>query len=217
MKTGDKIEQRWRVEAVLDDIRYPYVVADNWYTEEEEKCIWKELDFYSTMGQKERAEDNCAEKNGMPLANSYRFYVENYYKETHKHISTILSGDYKVRSVEFHKIVEKCLPYYRSFDTTNRTSTIISYYEENDHYKPHSDHFAWTMLIWMVKEPKHFDGGDFKLIEPGHEIKLKNNRMVFFPSCFLHSVTPLKFHTQPKDVGYGRYCITHFFYSAPGS
>ena len=217
MKTGDKIEQRWRVEAVLDDIRYPYVVADNWYTEEEEKCIWKELDFYSTMGQKERAEDNCAEKNGMPLANSYRFYVENYYKETYKHISTILSGDYKVRSVEFHKIVEKCLPYYRSFDTTNRTSTIISYYEENDHYKPHSDHFAWTMLIWMVKEPKHFDGGDFKLIEPGHEIKLKNNRMVFFPSCFLHSVTPLKFHTQPKDVGYGRYCITHFFYSAPGS
>ena len=217
MKTGDKIEQRWRVEAVLDDIRYPYVVADNWYTEEEEKCIWKELDFYSTMRQKERAEDNCAEKNGMPLANSYRFYVENYYKETYKHISTILSGDYKVRSVEFHKIVEKCLPYYRSFDTTNRTSTIISYYEENDHYKPHSDHFAWTMLIWMVKEPKHFDGGDFKLIEPGHEIKLKNNRMVFFPSCFLHSVTPLKFHTQPKDVGYGRYCITHFFYSAPGS
>ena len=217
MKTGDKIEQRWRAEAVLDDIRYPYVVADNWYTEEEEKCIWKELDFYSTMGQKERAEDNCAEKNGMPLANSYRFYVENYYKETHKHISTILSGDYKARLVEFHKIVEKCLPYYRSFDTTNRTSTIISYYEENDHYKPHSDHFAWTMLIWMVKEPKHFDGGDFKLIEPGHEIKLKNNRMVFFPSCFLHSVTPLKFHTQPKDVGYGRYCITHFFYSAPGS
>ena len=37
MKTGDKIEQRWRAGAVLDDIRYPYVVVDNWYTEEEEK------------------------------------------------------------------------------------------------------------------------------------------------------------------------------------
>ena len=217
MKSGDKIEQRWKAGAVLDDIRYPYVIVDDWYTEEEEKAVWKELDFYNTMDQKARAENTIvAKKNGVPLANSYRFYVEDYYRQNHRHVSKILSGDYKARAVEFHKIVEKCLPYYRSFSATNRTSTLVSYYEENDHYKPHHDSFAWTMLIWMVKEPKHFDGGDFILNEPGHEIKLKNNRMVLFPSCYLHSVTPIKFHTQPKDVGYGRYCITHFYYSTPG-
>ena len=74
MKSGDKIEQRWKAGAVLDDIRYPYVIVDDWYTEEEEKAVWKELDFYNTMDQKARAENTIvAKKNGVPLANSYRF------------------------------------------------------------------------------------------------------------------------------------------------
>ena len=47
------------------------------------------------------------------------------------------------------------------------------------------------------------------------EIKLKNNRMVMFPCCYLHSVSPIKFHTKPKKIGYGKYTITHFFYSVP--
>ena len=67
----------------------------------------------------------------------------------------------------------------------------------------------------MVREPRLFDGGDFKLDEPDIEVKLRNNRMIMFPSCFLHSVSPVKFHTQPKEIGYGRYTITHFYYSYP--
>tara|TARA_Y100000004_G_scaffold168785_1_gene202488 strand:- start:89 stop:793 length:705 start_codon:yes stop_codon:yes gene_type:complete len=216
MKPGDMIEQRWKANTVLDDEKYPYVIVDNWYTEKEENAVWKELDFYSVINQKERAENTIvAKKDGVPLSKAYRFYIEDYYKEKYRHISTILNCGYKARSKEFHSIVEKCIPYYRSFASTNRDSTLISYYEENDHYKPHFDSFMWTMLIWMVKEPRHFDGGDFVLNEPGHEIKLKNNRMVLFPSCYLHSVNPIKFHTQPKEIGYGRYCITHFFYSIP--
>ena len=59
--------------------------------------------------------------------------------------------DIKRDQKEFHSIVEKCIPYHRSYASTNRDSTLISYYEENDHYKPHHDSFMWTMLIWMVK------------------------------------------------------------------
>ena len=39
--------------------------------------------------------------------------------------------------------------------------------------------------------------------------------MVFFPCCYLHSVSPIKFHTQPKNINYGKYTITHFYYHIP--
>ena len=105
------------------------------------------------------------------------------------------------------------MPYGRSFLSSNIHSSLLSYYEDNDHYDAHHDVFLWTNLIWMVREPRLFDGGDFKLNEPDVEIKLKNNRAVFFPSCYLHSVSPIKFHTQPKEIGYGRYTISHCYYS----
>ena len=47
------------------------------------------------------------------------------------------------------------------------------------------------------------------------QIKVKNNRMVMFPSCFLHSVSPVKFKTPPKEIGQGRYTITHFYFATP--
>ena len=115
----------------------------------------------------------------------------------------------------FHNIVKECVPYSRSFLSSNNDSTLISYYEEDDHYEPHHDTFAWTNLIWFVREPRLFTGGDFDFPESGYEVKLKHNRAVFFPCCYLHRVSPVKFHTQPKEIGYGRYTITHFYCGVP--
>ena len=41
------------------------------------------------------------------------------------------------------------------------------------------------------------------------KVKLKQNRALFFPSMFEHSVNPVKMHTEPKDSGYGRYEIPY--------
>jgi len=216
--SGEKIEQYWDVKVVNDNPTFPFVVVDNWYTPNEEKAVWKELDFFSATPKEQidRAENTIVarDKDGTAKSNAYRFYIENFYKQ--RELSPIINCMYKQRTPEFRKIIEdNCIPYARSFLSSNADSSLLSYYEESDHYKPHHDVSLWTCLIWMVREPRLFDGGDFKLNEPDVEIKLKNNRMVMFPSCFLHSVSPIKFHTQPKDMGYGRYCITHFYNSLP--
>ena len=216
--SGEKIEQNWKVQVVNDNPTFPFVVIDNWYTPNEEKAVWKELDFFSTTPKDhiDRAENTVVARDpdGTAKSNAYRFYINDFYK---KHsVSPILNCIYKQKTPEFHKILEdNCMPYARSFLSSNGDSSLLSYYEENDHYKPHHDTFAWTCLIWMVREPRLFDGGDFKLNEPDIEVKLKNNRMVMFPCCYLHSVSPVKFHTQPKEIGYGRYTLTHFYYSEP--
>jgi len=213
-----KIEQNWKVQVVNDNPIFPFVVVDNWYTPNEEKTVWKELDFLSTTpkDQIDRAENTIVARDpdGTSKSNAYRFYIGDFYKQ--QSVSPILNCMYKQRTPEFHKILEdNCMPYARSFLSSNGDNTLISYYEENDHYRPHHDTFAWTCLIWMVREPRLFNGGDFKLNEPDIEVKLKNNRMVMFPCCYLHSVSPVKFHTQPKEIGYGRYTLTHFYYSEP--
>jgi len=93
---------------------------------------------------------------------------------------------------------------------------LVSYYEDNDYYKPHHDTFSFTCLIWMVREPRKFTGGDFILNEPDIEIKLKNNRMVLFPCSYLHEVTPINFTEKvPEEMGWGRFTLTHFYYAVP--
>ena len=40
--------------------------------------------------------------------------------------------------------------------------------------------------------------------------------MIIFPSFLNHAVTPLEFEEE-KPLGWGRYTITHFFYSIPNT
>ena len=215
--SGEKIEQYWDVKVVNDNPTFPFVVVDNWYTPNEEKAVWKELDFFSATPkvQIDRAENTIVARNsdGSSKSKAYRFYIESFYQK--RELSPILNCMYKQRTPEFRNIISECMPYARSFLSSNSDSSLLSYYEENDHYESHHDTFLWTCLIWMVREPRLFNGGDFKLNEPDIEVKLKNNRMVMFPCCYLHSVSPVKFHTQPKEIGYGRYTITHFYYATP--
>ena len=211
--SGEKIEQNWKVQIIKDNPTFPFLVIDNWYTPNEEKAVWKELDFLSTTpkDQIDRAENTVVARNkdGSSKSRAYRFYLERFYNK--RELSPILNCTYKQTTPEFFNIIDECKPYSRSFISSNEDSAMVSYYEENDHYKPHHDTVLWTCLIWMVREPRLFNGGDFILDDIDTTIKLKNNRMIMFPSCFFHSVTPVKFHTQPKEIGYGRYTITHFY------
>ena len=216
---GEQIQQNWKVQVIKDNPTFPFIVVDNWYTPEEEKAVWKELDYYSSMpkDQIDRAENTIVARDdkGNSLSKAFRFYVNQYYTELGLNKSAIFNCRYKQRLPEFHQYINQCMPYGRSFLSTNADSTLISYYEQDDHYDAHYDTFLWTNCIWMVREPRLFDGGDFDFPETGHEIKLKNNRAIFFPCCYSHRVSPVKFHTQPKEIGYGRYTITHFYYSTP--
>jgi len=215
--SGEKIEQYWDVKVIKDNPTYPFILIDNWYNPNEEKAVWKELDFLSTTPKElmDRAENTVVARtdDGKSKSNAYRFYMEKFYQN--REISPIINCTYKQRDKEFHNIIKECMPYARSFFSSNEDSTMLSYYEEKDYYDSHHDTMLWTCLIWMVREPRLFNGGDFILEDIDTTIKLKNNRMIMFPSCFLHSVTPVKFHTQPNEVGYGRYTITHFYGNRP--
>ena len=158
--SGEKIEQYWDVKVVNDNPTFPFVVVDNWYTPNEEKAVWKELDFFSATPkvQIDRAENTIVARNsdGSSKSKAYRFYIESFYQK--RELSPILNCMYKQRTPEFRNIISECMPYARSFLSSNSDSSLLSYYEENDHYESHHDTFLWTCLIWMVREPRLFNG-----------------------------------------------------------
>jgi len=210
-----KILQNWKFIKYNKNPLYPFLVVDNWYTPDEEKAVWSELELYSNIETK-RAEDTIVARTseGVPLGKSYRWYHNDYYTDKHYHKFPIEKNLYKVRTKEFHKELSFATPYYRNFPNSNKNTGLISYYEEGDEYKSHHDTFLWTHLIWFYKEPKKFIGGDFTIDEANVTIKCKHNRAIFFPCCYNHSVDKIKM-TENMPFGHGRWTITHFYFHAP--
>jgi len=208
--------KNWLVQ-IGGDQPFPFLVIDNWYDKETEKSIWSELDFLSTKNKQDqlRAENTIVARNedGTSKGKSYRWYLGRIYTEEGKTYSTIMQKTDLFRTPKFHEIMQHMTPQCRSFFGSDYDTTIISYYENNDYYKPHYDKFQWTSLIWFYREPKKFKGGDLKFTEPDYKINVKHNRMLMFPCYYLHEVLPIK-TKKLKEMGDGRYTITHFFYSA---
>ena len=101
---------------------------------------------------------------------------------------------------------------YQSIKKTNGDTTLISYYENADYYKPHEDSSMYTAVTWFFKEPKAFVGGDFYFSDYNLKIEVQNNMMVLFPSFVKHSVGEILSKDESLS-GYGRYSMTQFVYN----
>lgn len=196
-----------------------YLISDNWFSPEEEKRIWQELEFYTHKDKFHRAETSgnvATNDQGQYLGEHFRIQVDSSYTRQAKidGISDILRHTNKFQNPELHRALENASKLYaKTFMQTNVTYSLLSYYENNDYYKPHHDIFFWTALIWFFKEPKAFTGGD--LIFPefnNYRIECKHNRMLMFPCYYLHGVETIKIPKDKLNKGLGRYTITHFFH-----
>ena len=68
-----------------------------------------------------------------------------------------------------------------------------------------------TALVWFYKEPKRFTGGDLTFTQSQQTVECKHNRMILFPSYYLHAVDEVSMEYKYRGKGLGRYCLTHFY------
>tara|TARA_R100001086_G_scaffold100696_1_gene50421 strand:- start:2876 stop:3499 length:624 start_codon:yes stop_codon:yes gene_type:complete len=192
---------------ILKNDLFPFLVIDDFYSEDQLNLIWKELDFLYDKIKPEY--EIVAKRNGEPIASVKRIYLDSLYN--HRETSNILSifpqSLYRKEIVDMYV---KSVPSGINFATSNSDSTQLGYYEHKDGYKAHTDTTQHTVLTWLFKKPKKFEGGDLIFTQSKIKVDCFYNRTVIFPSWYYHAVSEINMKEEDKDKGLGRWAITHF-------
>ena len=196
-----------------EDKVFPYLMIDDFYSKNEQKLILEELRFHKNNFKEDQApagQGVARDKNGKPISNSKRIYLDDIYGDNRQD-SNILNFYKKIISPEVKEAYRYTTPSWRLFEITNHDRSQVSYYENEGDYKEHFDKFMHTCLIWFYKEPKRFTGGDLTFTQSKQTVECKHNRMILFPSYYLHAGDEVSMEYKYRGKGLGRYCLSHFY------
>jgi len=186
----------------------PIAIIDDLFTEEEHAAIFEEINFIRKEDLLFAPEDTGSAKHPdgtIKKQNSGAWFVDLYKQ-------TILSPTCRISpKILDEKLVNKLVAEDIMFNflrNIHQVNSLLSYYDESDNYHTHVDASTFTVIHWLYKEPKKFDGGVFTFEGEG-EIECVNGRVIYMPGFVNHGVTPVKLKTEDTD-GWGRYTISHF-------
>ena len=203
------------MDSIIHQIKnpFPFLQIENLYDENELKLIWQELDFLNCPNKLQPPEKTGTALNeeNIPIKKNKGLFLDEIYSK--REISNILTLNRKLFNSEIKDAFSELSFGYQSIKCTNSDSTLISYYENADYYRPHRDIALYTAVTWFFKEPKAFIGGDFYFSDYNMKIEMQNNMMILFPSFVEHSVDEIILKNKSLS-GYGRYAMTQFIYIA---
>ena len=191
---------------------FPYMIIDDFYSPTEEDLVWKDLEKL----KKDLLPDNqpigygIATEFGKPMGRMKRVYLDDKFLDRRED-SNILQVYKKITSQEVRDNYKKTTAAYRQWEITNNDESIVSYYDDGDCYNSHFDKFMHTVLIWFYKKPKRFTGGNLTFPESNQKVECLHNRLLIFPSYYLHEIDKVELEEEYRNKELGRYCITHFY------
>jgi len=186
---------------------FPFIVIDDYYSEDEYYFIWEELNFLCYKNKLIKAEGSGVSDDGKPLKNNYVRYLDKIY--TDRKVSNILQISRKLFDNNYQIFKSHPSWFFQNVEG-NLDHTSLSYYENGEKYLPHKDKYIVTSLWWTCKNPKKFEGGDFIFSDYEETIKFKDNRMIIFPSLIKHEVTPIIIEENNWHQKNGRICLSQF-------
>jgi Rps23 Pro-64 3,4-dihydroxylase Tpa1-like proline 4-hydroxylase len=191
----------------------PIVVIDDFYDEKELSLIWLELNFLTDASKLQSAEETlgAVDEQKKQLKSNHGVFLEEIYQD--RKFSNILTLNRKMFSPDIKKTLISVSPEFKYIENINFDVTLLSYYENNDFYKGHRDSSVLSFVYWCNKEPKQFSGGDLHFEELNQTIGYKNNRLIIFPSHYMHVVSNVEMEEQDiknKFSTFGRYSMSTF-------
>lgn len=185
---------------------------DNPYSDAELDLIWKEIDLLQAANIFLPPEETGSAKtdDGVLMKKNKAVFLDGIYSQ--RTVSPLLTFAEKLLTPEVKEAMAFINPSHGIFGNANHHTTLLSYYEESDHYDFHFDTSAYTTLSYFFQEPKMFSGGEivFKAGDSEIEFPMVNNFSIVFPSCYSHAVRKIKMKKQHLNKGLGRYCLTQF-------
>jgi Rps23 Pro-64 3,4-dihydroxylase Tpa1-like proline 4-hydroxylase len=185
-----------------------YLYKENYFNETELNFIFDELNFLNNPYIFETPEQTGSSQSDNVLKKRNKgIWISDFYKNVSKSSLWRLS-----RKVLENNVLEYSELHFsnRAVLNTNYSDILLSYYENQDYYEPHTDASTVTVLFWFFKEPKSFEGGNLLFGDTDELIEVKNNSMIMFPSWATHSVTKIEMDEKFMNKKLGRYCLTMF-------
>ena len=177
--------------------KVPYLLKRDVFSNEELQLIYDELQFLKQLMKQPEETASATGLDGNYIKNNNGVFLESVYSKGSN------SSIFKIVTKNIPQFIEE----YSNIEITNRSAlscnsswTLVSHYEHNGYYAPHTDATVATILFWFNKEPRTFSGGDLIFNDTDEVIEYQNNTMIIFPGWAMHSV--------PKLKGEGRYCVT---------
>ena len=198
--------QNIRADAYIEP--FPHIIFHNFYTDEELKLIWEELDFLTKPDKL----FNVKEYKGVEgYTEAKAIQLDTVYKGKNRKLSNILNVTRKVFDKEVLKAFSSISDCCSLAKNCNYDVTKVRYYHNNDQYKPHID-MLWNFLAfsYFYREPKRFSGGNLLFPKYDYEYPCDNNSLIILPSYVEHGVQKVKIDNSDYFDGMGRYAITHF-------
>jgi Rps23 Pro-64 3,4-dihydroxylase Tpa1-like proline 4-hydroxylase len=82
--------------------------------------------------------------------------------------------------------------YFKLLKRSNSDSTLLSYYEDSDHYLSHEDNSEITIITYYWKTPKQFRGGTLTFTDHNYVVELEPWDVIIFPSFMNHEVSKVE-------------------------
>ena len=190
------------------------VVIDNFYTEEQLKEIMTELRWLtkpSIMKSEEQLES--AKTDGKVITSKRGIFLEHVFNNW-RHSAIISHGFTQMALPEFKENILKFNTLFKSVLTCNARTHLVSYYENSDYYKAHTDNVFFTLLNYFYTKPKKFTGGEMVLYSCNSNkeatIEIENNRVILIASATMHEAKEVKSEMTHGFTGDGRYCSATF-------
>jgi hypothetical protein len=205
-KTGNeaRITVAWKLQALSKFMFFespvPHCIVRNYYNEKELELIFDELKFLKGKLMPPEQTGTAVGEDGKPKKRNKGAFIDDLY--TKRELSNILQLNKKIASPEIWANLDGKHWFYKYIKPSDRLTakTLLSYYEDGDYYKPHTDSAMVTAISYHWTEPKQFKGGE--LYFGDYLVPIENNSLLIFPSCTEHEVKPV--------IGEGRYALTQF-------
>ena len=187
---------------------FPFIIINDFFTEEELLLVWKELDFLTSAEKLDDESKTSSAKyeDGKYKKKNYGVFLDIAYSK--REMSNILKTTRKIFDNDFMKAAENNHWVFRYLSKSSGDNTLVSYYEDGGYYDYHHDSSSMSLIIHLFKEPKKFTGGEI-IFEGDLDLSLVNNRAILFPSMISHKVNAIKMFDDSFS-GNGRYCISKF-------
>ena len=180
---------------------------DNFFTEDELKLVWKELEWATSPYRLISSLDSGSQ---LEKTNHLSYNPRVIFKERQFSSISQICWNKIFLNEDLKTEVKKLNVLYGNIDAATDLIPTIKYYEDSQEYKPHTDFAQFTSCIYLYKQPKQFTGGNLYFPEIDTEIECTYNKFVMFGSGLQHGVRPIKMNRKDLMHGEGRYCIINW-------